>query len=85
MHDVLRFWLDRGVDGFRIDVVFKIAKDPLLGENEPDLRHDEDWPTIHDRLRRLRRVVDEYDDRMLVGEVYLRDLRKVVAYVATRR
>jgi alpha-glucosidase len=33
MNDVLRFWLDRGVDGFRIDVVHKIAKDPLLRDN----------------------------------------------------
>jgi len=83
MHDVLRFWLDRGVDGFRIDVVQKIAKDPELGDNVPTLRHDEDWPTIHDRLRAIRRVVDAYDDRMLVGEVYLQDLRRVVEYINT--
>ncbi len=35
MHDVLRFWLSRGVDGFRIDVIYKIAKDPGLRDNEP--------------------------------------------------
>ncbi len=82
MADTLRFWLDRGVDGFRIDVVFKLAKDPALGENEPDRRHDQDWqPTIHERLRELRRVADEYDDRMLVGEVYLDDLPRVAAYI----
>jgi alpha-glucosidase len=83
MHDVLRFWLDRGVDGFRIDVVQKLAKDPELGDNEPHLRHDEDWPTIHDRLRGIRRVIDEYDDRMVVGEVYLLDLQRVVEYINT--
>lgn len=82
MADTLRFWLDRGVDGFRIDVVFKLAKDPALGDNEPGLRHDQDWvPTIHERLRELRQVVDEYDDRMLVGEVYLDDLPRVAAYI----
>src|SRR6476469_9181876 len=81
MHDVLRFWLDRGVDGFRIDVVHKLAKDTALGDNEPELRHDEDWPTIHDRLRRIRAVIDEYDDRMIVGEVYLLDLRRIVTYI----
>jgi alpha-glucosidase len=81
MHDVLRFWLDRGIDGFRIDVVQKLAKDPALGDNEPNLRHDEDWPTIHERLRRIRDVVDSYDDRMLVGEVYLFDLQRLVSYI----
>ncbi len=84
MHEVLRFWLRRGVDGFRIDVVHKLAKDPELRDNQPGLRHDEDWqPTIHDRLRGIRRVVDEFEDRMLVGEVYLRDLRRVVEYINT--
>jgi alpha-glucosidase len=83
MHDVLRFWLDRGVDGFRLDAIHKIAKDPLLGDNEDDVCHDEDWATIHDRLRRIRAVVDEYDGRMIVGEVYLRDLRRLVEYINT--
>ena len=83
MHDVLRFWLNRGVDGFRIDVVYKIAKDPHLRDNEPDVHHDEDWPTIHDRLRRIRAVIEDYDDRMLVGEVYLLDLRRLVEYINT--
>jgi alpha-glucosidase len=83
MHDVLRFWCERGVDGFRIDVVHKLAKDPLLRDPKPgDPVPWEDWqPTIHERLRRLRSVVDEYPDRMLVGEVYLFDLRRIVAYV----
>jgi alpha-glucosidase len=82
MHDTLRFWLDRGVDGFRIDVVFKLSKDPLLRDNAgAPRRHDEDWDSIHERLRRIRRVTDEYDDRMLVGEVYLLDLHRVVSYI----
>ena len=81
MHDVLRFWLDRGIDGFRMDVIHKIAKDPALGDNVDGRRHDEDWPTIHDRLRRIRAVLDEYDDRMMVGEVYLYDLGRLVEYV----
>jgi alpha-glucosidase len=83
MHDVLRFWLNRGVDGFRIDVIYKIAKDPELRDNEPGRRHDEDWPTIHDRLRGIRRVIDEYDDRMIAGEVYLLDLHRLVEYINT--
>ena len=83
MHDVLRFWCERGVDGFRIDVVHKLAKDPALSDARPGAPTPfEDWePTIHERLRELRRVVDEYPDRMLVGEVYLLDLERIVAYV----
>ena len=35
MHDVLRFWLDRGVDGFRMDVLHAIGKDPVLPDDPP--------------------------------------------------
>jgi alpha-glucosidase len=87
MHGVLRFWLERGVDGFRLDVIHKISKDPELRDNpdpsagEAGMRHDEDWPTIHARLRRIRSVIDEYDDRMLVGEVHIYDLPRFIEYV----
>jgi alpha-glucosidase len=82
MHDVLRFWLDRGVDGFRLDAIAKIAKDPLLRDQDgAPRRHDEDWDSIHDRLRRIRRVIDSYEDRVLVGEVALQDLHRTVSYL----
>jgi alpha-glucosidase len=82
MHDVIRFWLDRGVDGLRLDAIHKIAKDPLLRDHTgAPRRHDEDWETIHERLRGIRRVVDEYDDRMVVGEVALQDLHRIVLYL----
>src|SRR3954464_2677589 len=82
MHDVLRFWLRRGVDGFRIDVVYRIAKDPQFGENEPGQRHDQDWPTIGPRLHGIRQVLEEFGgDRMAVGEVYLPAQADLVRYV----
>jgi alpha-glucosidase len=82
MHDVIRFWMDRGVDGLRLDAIHKIAKDPLLRDHTgAPRRHDEDWETIHERLRGIRRVVDEYDDRMVVGEVALQDLHRIVLYL----
>jgi alpha-glucosidase len=82
MHDVIRFWFDRGVDGLRLDAIHKIAKDPLLRDHVgAPHRHDEDWETIHERLRGIRRVVDEYEDRMVVGEVALQDLHRIVGYL----
>jgi alpha-glucosidase len=104
MHDTLRFWLDRGVDGFRIDAAHRVGKDPLLRDNPPGViadtraallpgrrtdavdaavRRDENWPSIHDRFREIRAVADEYDARVLIGEVYLLDQRELVKYVAT--
>jgi len=83
MHATLRFWLDRGVDGFRIDVAHAIGKDPELGDNEPGRRHDQDWPTVHTRLRAIRGVLDGYEgDRMAVGEVYLLDQGALAPYVS---
>ncbi|HKG17238.1 MAG TPA: alpha-amylase family glycosyl hydrolase [Solirubrobacteraceae bacterium] len=81
MFDVLRFWMDRGAGGFRLDAVYKIGKDPALGDNEPGRSHQEHWPSVHDRLRRLRQVLDEYGDRVAVGEVYADDQRTLVGYV----
>jgi alpha-glucosidase len=82
MHDTLRFWLDRGVDGFRLDAIIKIAKDPRLRDNAGAARrHDEDWDTIHDRLRGIRRVVDEYEDRVLVGETVPDELHRIVSFL----
>ena len=104
MDEVMRFWLDRGVDGFRVDVAHKMARDPELLDNplveldaaEQDTggeariarlaklhsveRRDEDWPEVHDIVRRFRRTLDAYDDRMAVGEVYLLDLVKLARY-----
>ena len=82
MHDTLRFWLDRGVDGFRLDAIIKIAKDPRLRDNAGAARrHDEDWDTIHDRLRGIRRVIDEYPDRVLIGETVPDELHRIVSFL----
>ncbi len=92
--EILRFWLDRGVDGFRIDVAHAMAKDPELRDNPiPHEGEDAiaflrrarlnnfDQPEVHDILRSWRRLLDGYGgDRMTVGEVYLLDPARLVSY-----
>ena len=86
MHDVLRFWLDRGVDGFRADVVHCIGKDPDLPDNPSDVAaipHSalNDVPVTHQRLRDIRALVDAYPgDRVIVGEVYLLSTEAIATY-----
>ncbi|MEZ5134740.1 MAG: alpha-amylase family glycosyl hydrolase [Acidimicrobiales bacterium] len=85
MHDTLRFWIDRGVDGFRMDVIHLIGKDPALPDDPDDLvelthvplNHR---PETHPLLRRLRTLLDDAGDRMAVGEVYLLDTAQVAEY-----
>ena len=82
MRDTVRFWLDRGVDGLRLDAIIKIAKDPQLSNTVGGARPThEDWETIHDRLGRLRAVLDEYPDRMMVGELWAKDLPRFVDFL----
>ncbi|MFB9993994.1 alpha-amylase family glycosyl hydrolase [Deinococcus oregonensis] len=85
MFDVLRFWMRRGVDGFRVDVIWLLAEDeryldepenPNWQPGQPDhwsLDHPytQDQPETHEYIREMRRVLDEFDDRMMVGEIYL--------------
>jgi alpha-glucosidase len=85
MHDVLRFWLARGVDGFRVDVIWHLLKDPDFRDNPPNPDWTPDLPEVRrlletmtcdqpgilDLVRGFRRVLDEFDDRLLIGEVYL--------------
>jgi alpha-glucosidase len=96
MHDVMRFWLNRGVDGFRIDVIWHMVKDDQFRCNppNPDYRPGEwpyrqllatyttDRPEVHDIIAGMRRVMDAYDDRMMVGEIYL-PIERLVTYYGT--
>ena len=86
MHATLRFWLDRGVDGFRIDVIHCIGKHPDLPD-EPAALADVDQVSIHDHdgthalIRGFRRILDSYPgDRMMVGEVTLRQTSAIRRY-----
>ncbi|HEY3392536.1 MAG TPA: alpha-amylase family glycosyl hydrolase [Lacipirellulaceae bacterium] len=93
MLDVLRFWLDRGVDGFRVDVIWHIVKDDQFRDNLPDpeykphhaphrqllATYNTDRPEVHDIIARMRGVLDEYEEKMMVGEIYL-PMERVIEY-----
>lgn len=80
LFDVVRFWLDRGVDGFRLDVFNLYFKDDQFRDNPRKLglrtydrqRHvyDKDRPEMHPLLRELRALLDERPERMAVGETF---------------
>jgi alpha-glucosidase len=90
---VLRFWLDRGVDGFRVDVLWHVIKDDEFRDNPPNPAwregtdpfqalvpvHTTDRPEVHEVIRRMRGLFDEYRDRVLIGEIYL-PVERLVAY-----
>jgi alpha-glucosidase len=93
LEETMRFWLDRGVDGFRIDVAHGMAKPAglpdmvpmaetgLLADHGPgDLRFDQD--DVHAVHRRIRAVLDEYPGAMAVGEVWVHDGERLGRYVA---
>ena len=86
MHDVMRFWLDRGVDGFRIDVVHCIGRDQAFPDADPQwdgVPHCafNEHPSTHEHIRGMRRLADSYDgDRVLIGETALPGTQWVAPY-----
>jgi alpha-glucosidase len=96
MHLVLKFWLNRGVDGFRIDVIWHLIKDSLFRDNPVNPRYTPDQspylsllatytadrPEVHDVIAGIRRLVEEYEERVLLGEIYLPVERLVEYYGA---
>jgi alpha-glucosidase len=88
---ILRFWLDRGVDGFRIDVAHGLVKDASLADEPepfPVSRFSSDWrtaidrPEVHEIYRNWRRLADSYEgDRVLVGEVVFSNQTRVAPYL----
>ncbi|MGY1595089.1 alpha-amylase family glycosyl hydrolase [Geodermatophilus sp. SYSU D00708] len=92
LETTMRFWLDRGVDGFRIDVAHGMAKPEGLPDMQPmedtgllddhgpgDHRFDDDG--VHDVHRRIRAVLDRYRGTMAVGEVWVSDDDRLAQYL----
>ena len=83
MFDVTRFWMKKGVAGFRLDAITSMFEDLAL-KNEPYLDgtdaygerkisrvYTNNLPEVHEILRELRKVINEYPGRVLIGETYL--------------
>ena len=89
----MRFWLRKGVDGFRVDVIWHLIKDDQFRDNPPNPNFREgrpphealsnlysaDRPEVQEVVAEMRRVVDEFDSRVLIGEIYL-PFERLVAY-----
>lgn len=93
--DILRFWFDKGVAGFRIDACYVLLKDRQLRDNPPAGRGDHMWdlnrgqcpvysahqPEVHDVMRRWRAVAERYDPpRLLIGATWVPEPEKLVEY-----
>jgi alpha-glucosidase len=93
--DILKFWFDRGIAGFRIDVAHAMIKDQGLRDNLPATEKDPERirrigqqpiynmnrPEGHEVIRRWRQVCDVYDPkRILIGETFVLDIAKMVSY-----
>jgi alpha-glucosidase len=98
MLDVLRFWMRRGVDGFRMDVIYMVWKHPdmpdqpiiagALGRGENDIYgrqaqiYSQNYDGIHAIMRDIRATLDEFEDTFSVGEIWL-DLPERVKFYGT--
>ena len=89
---VLRFWLDKGVDGFRIDVAHGLVKAPglpnITAAQSQTLEHDPNNPHpfwgqegVHDIIRSWRKILDEYDDRAMCAEAWVLPLSRMAKWV----
>jgi alpha-glucosidase len=93
VYDSMRFWLRKGVDGFRVDVIWHLIKDEQFRDNPPNPNfhpgrpphealvnaYSADQPEVQQVVAEMRRVVDEFDSRVLIGEIYL-PFERLVAY-----
>jgi alpha-glucosidase len=83
MLDAMRFWLDRGIDGFRVDVIAMMVKDLYLRDNPPNPDWDgvnpsrsliplysRNQPEVHDIVRKMRTLMDSYGETVMVGETF---------------
>ena len=91
MFDVARWWFERGVAGFRLDAVNALYEDPALRDNpvlpgknefgdpQEENKYNSDLPEVHEALRGLRKVADQYNS-VLIGETWTDDIAGLKKY-----
>ena len=95
MYGAMRFWLGRGVDGFRMDVLWLLIKDDEFRNNFEGTVHNADQPETQEIVAEMREVLDGYgatlggaaaggSERVLIGEIYL-PLPELVRYYGAPR
>ena len=91
--NVMKFWLEKGIDGFRVDVIWHMIKDEQFRDNPPNpnykkgdpdyvkyhTAYSEDQPMVHEVIAEMRKLMDQYGEKLLIGEIYL-PLDKLVTY-----
>ena len=96
IYAALKFWLDKGVDGFRMDVLWLLIKDPEFRDNPPNPdytggntlwsvlpKFTANQPETHAIVREMRALLDSYPgDRLLIGEIYL-PIADLIPYYGT--
>jgi alpha-glucosidase len=96
MFATMKFWLDRGVAGFRLDAISTLFEDPQLrndpvrpgtnAQGDPNLhsQYSDNLPEVHDVMRRMRAMVDTYPgNRVLIGESYTPDIASLDVWYGT--
>jgi alpha-glucosidase len=97
MFDTMRFWLDRGVAGFRLDAISTLFEDPKLrndperpgtnAQGDPNLHslYSDNLPEVHDVMRRMRAMIASYPGhRVLIGETYTSDVKELDQWYGAR-
>jgi alpha-glucosidase len=79
MYAAMRFWLEKGVDGFRMDVLWLLIKDAAFRSNVDGAVFNADQPETLEIVAEMRAVMDAFGERVLIGEIYL-PLRELVKY-----
>jgi alpha-glucosidase len=93
MLDVMRFWLDKGVDGFRVDAMWHLVKDLQWRDNPRNPEYNDtmatynqllpvystDQPEMHGIVANMRKLLDSYHERLMIAEIYL-PIHRLVAY-----